>query len=160
MPGFCGGNVVATLQPPLLTDLIFQVIMELAEDGRHLVFVFSEYRTPRYSATLIVHRNHRTMNMWICLVKVDVEAYNVVFAKTLRHKIINILRPTLYILCPAKMRVVEGFSETWRRRRKRQRRDARRAGSGSRGTRRKKARMARDLLVKITTKIVRRSYNL
>ena len=113
MPGFCNGNIIATLQSPLLTYLLFQIIMKLAEDGRHSVFVFSEYRTPRYSATLIVHRNHRTMDMWICLVKVNVEAYNVVFAKTLRHKIINILRPILYILCPAKMRVVRSFFKTY-----------------------------------------------
>ena len=53
------------------------------------------------------------MNMWICLVKVNVEAYNVVVAKTFRHKIINILCPILYILCPAKMRVVRSFFKTY-----------------------------------------------
>ena len=53
------------------------------------------------------------MNMWICLVKVNVEAYNVVFAKTLRHKIINVLCPTLDILSSAKMRVVRFFFKTY-----------------------------------------------
>ena len=104
MPGFCNGNIIATLQSPLLTYLLFQIIMKLAEDIRHLVFVFSKYRSPRYLATIIIHWDNRTMNMWICLVKVNVEAYNVVFAKTLHHKIINILRPILYILSPAQMR--------------------------------------------------------
>ena len=113
MPGFCNGNIIATLQSPLLTYLLFQIIMKLAEDIRHLVFVFSEYRTPRYSATLIVHRNHRAMNMWICLIKVNVEAYNVVFAKTFRHKIINVLCPTLNVLSPAQMRVVRSFFKTY-----------------------------------------------
>ena len=113
MSGFCNGNVVATLQSPLLTDLIFQIIMKLAENGSHLIFVFSKHRSPRYLATLIIHWDNRTMNMWICLIKVNVEAYNVVFAKTLRHKIINVLCPTLDILSSAKMRVVRSFFKTY-----------------------------------------------
>ena len=51
--------------------------------------------------------------MWICLIKVNVEAHNVVFAKTFRHKIINVLCPTLNVLSPAQMRVVRSLFKTY-----------------------------------------------
>lgn len=159
MPSFCNGNVIATLQPPLLTDLIFLVIMELAEDRG--IFTFSGavisklgdvFRNVKVGLS-ISHNGNRAhgapfSSCVFCFLPFYFSTFHC------RDRLLfprNGYGDTEY---------VEGFSETWRRRRKRQRRDARRAGSGSRGTRRKKARMARDLLVKITTKIVRRSYNL